>query len=145
MKLEELLEKISLSKEVSYEMKSLSAFILETSKDVMPAIERICFIIVNKKQETKLTFLRRLILWLLDILISEQNSFKSRSRLNWFSWLPNWSPCFKKTDSRSYVRKLQFRVINTTFFRNYSKTSVITDIWPWISFSCIDCIWIFLP
>jgi hypothetical protein len=82
MKLEELLEKISLSKEVSYEMKSLSAFILETSKDVMPAIERICFIIVNKKQETKLTFLRRLILWLLDILISEQNSFKSRSRLN---------------------------------------------------------------
>jgi hypothetical protein len=71
MKLEELLEKISLSKEVSCEMKSrLSAFILETSKDVMPAI-----IIVNKKQETKLTFLRRLILCLLDILISEQNSF----------------------------------------------------------------------
>jgi hypothetical protein len=36
--------------------------------------------------------------------------------------------CYKKTDSRSYVRKLQFRVINTTFFRNCSETSVITDI-----------------
>jgi hypothetical protein len=96
MKLEELLEKISLSKEVSYEMKSLSAFILETSKDVMPAIERIRFIIVNKKQETKLTFLRRLILCLLDILISEQNSFHVKKQTELIQLIAKLEPVLKK-------------------------------------------------
>jgi hypothetical protein len=110
MKLEELLEKISLSKEVSYETKSLSAFILETSKDVMP-------VIVNKKQETKLTFLRRLILCLLDILISEQNSFhvkKQTELIQLIAKLMPWtSNPFKKllvSEERSTFKSLAKRI-----------------------------------
>ena len=110
MKLEELLEKISLSKEVSYETKSLSAFILETSKDVMP-------VIVNKKQETKLTFLRRLILCLLDILISEQNSFhvkKQTELIQLIAKLMSWtSNPFKKllvSEERSTFKSLAKRL-----------------------------------
>jgi hypothetical protein len=112
MKLEELLEKIPLPKEVSYEMKILSAFILETSKDVMPAI-----IIVNKKQETKLTFLRRLILCLLDILISEQNSFhvkKQTELIQLIAKLVSWtSNPFKKllvSEERSTFKSLAKRI-----------------------------------
>jgi hypothetical protein len=98
-------------------MKSLSAFILETSKDVMPAIERIRFIIVNKKQETKLTFLRRLILCLMDILISEQNSLhvkKQTELIQLIAKLMSWtSNPFKKllvSEERSTFKSLAKRL-----------------------------------
>jgi hypothetical protein len=79
----------------------------------MPAIERIRFIIVNKKQETKLTFLRRLILHLLDILISEQNSFhvkKQTELIQLIAKLMSWTSKFLVSSERSTFKSLAKRI-----------------------------------
>jgi len=51
---------------------------------------------------------------------------KERSMIVW----PTRCSCYKKTDSRSYVRKFEFCCINTIFFRNHGHIAVVMEILP---------------